>query len=122
MKMERFFRLRNEGGSLRVDGASVRRARWEARLTQAELADRVGLLGYYLPQPYVSKLERGEYRWGFTERMATALAAALGVGISQITDGPLLTIADAQRIRELVGQLGEVLEPGSRPGIQSQTA
>jgi hypothetical protein len=54
--------------------------------------------------------------------MATALAAALGVGISQITDGPLLTMADAQRIRELVGQLGEVLEPGSRPGTQSQTA
>jgi transcriptional regulator with XRE-family HTH domain len=107
---------------MRVDGASVQRARYTAGLTQAQLASRIDLLGYYLPQPYISKLERGEYRWGFTERMAVALAAALGVGIREITGSSLLTMEDAQRMRELVDQLGEVLEPGIQPGPQSQTA
>ena len=87
--MDSFFGLRNEGGRLSVDGTLVKRARRVAWLTQAEVASRMRLLGYYLPQPYVSLLERGRYRWGFTERMATALAAALGVGVSQITGGRL---------------------------------
>jgi transcriptional regulator with XRE-family HTH domain len=120
--MEKFFDLRNEGGPLQVDGAAVQRARWAAGLTQAGLARRVQLLGYYLPQPYVSKLEHGEYRWGFTERMAAALAAALGVGVSEITGGRLLTTADAQSIRELVGQLQNVLGPDAGPQTQIQTA
>lgn len=59
---------------------------------------------------------------GFTERMAMALAAALGVGVSKITGGQLLTIMDAQRIRGLVSQLDEVLEPGSPPRTHSQSA
>lgn len=120
--MERFFDLRNEGGPLRVDGASVRRARWAAGLTQAQLARRIDLLGYYLPQPYISKLEHGEYRWGFTERMVTALAAALGIAVSEITGRRPLTMADAERIGELVRQLDEVIESSTRPGAQSHTA
>lgn len=120
--MDRFFDFRNEGGELEVDGVSVGRARRAAGLTQAEVARRVRLLGYFLPQPYVSKLERGEYRWGFTERMATALAAALGVGISEITGGRLLMTADVQRIRKLVSQLGDVVEVGMTPGPRSHVA
>jgi transcriptional regulator with XRE-family HTH domain len=120
--MNRFFKLRNETGSLRVDGAAVRRIRYAYGLTQAEVADRMDVLGYKLPQPYVSRLERGEYPWGFTERMATALAAALGVGVSDIAGGRLLTVQDTQRILELVEQLGDVVEPGTEQGPHSQAA
>jgi transcriptional regulator with XRE-family HTH domain len=120
--MEKFFNLRNESGGLRLDAASVKRARLAAGLTQAEVARRVRLLGYYLPQPYVSLLERGLYRWGFTERMAAALAAALGVGPSDITGGRLLTTTDIQRIRGLVSQLDNVVEPGPEPARPSQAA
>lgn len=120
--MEKFFDLRNESGPLAVDGAVVKRARRTAGLTQAELARRVKLLGYYLPQPYISKLEHGEYRWGFTGRMATALAAALGVAVSEITGGRMLTMTDAQRIRDLLGQMDNLLGPDTRPGTQGQAA
>jgi transcriptional regulator with XRE-family HTH domain len=120
--MNNFFSLRNEGGSLWVDGASVRRTRYAAELTQNEVSRRMLVLGYYLPQPYVSALERGKYRWGFTERMATALAAALGVGISDITDASLLTPRDVQRVRRLVGQLQTVVRPDTDTGTQSQSA
>lgn len=120
--MENFFDLRNEGGRLAVDGVAVARARWAAGLTQAEVARRMRLLGYFLPQPYVSMLERGEYRWGFTERMATALASALGVGVSEITGGRLLTAADVQRVQGLVGQLDDLAGPGRQPGPRGQAA
>lgn len=120
--VDSFFDMRNEGGGLSVDGASVRTARQVAGLTQTQLSRRVALLGYFLPQPYVSRLERGEYPWGFTERMATALASALGVGISEITGGRLFTAADAQRIRKLVDQLGDVVGPDTAPGPRDQVA
>ena len=100
--MEKFFNLRNESGLVQPDGASVRRARLMAGLTQAEVGRRMRVLGYYLPQPHVSKLEHGEYPWGFTERMAAALAAALGVALSDVTESRLLTRAEEQRIQELV--------------------
>jgi hypothetical protein len=119
--MDRFFTLRNEAGRLRVDGGAVRRARWTAGLTQAEIASRMERLGYYLPQPYVSLVERGKYRWGFTERMATALAATLGIGASEITGVPL-TLADAQRIRELVSELDGVVGPDTGSNTQGQVA
>lgn len=120
--MDKFFEIRNESGPLAVDGAAVKRARWTAGLTQAELARRVSLLGYYLPQPYISKLERGEYGWGFTERMATALAAALGVAVSDIVGGRMLAMTDAQRIRDLLGQMDNLLGPDTRRGAQGQAA
>jgi hypothetical protein len=69
-----------------------------------------------LPQPYVSKLEHGEYPWGFTERMAAALAAALGVALSDVTESRLLTRAEEQRIQELVSQLNTVMQRRKRPG------
>ncbi len=109
--MKRFFNLRNETGPLRVDGEAVKRARCAAGMTQAEVAARMDLPGYALPQPYVSNLEHGKYRWGFSERMASALASALGVGVSEIAGGRLLAVWDAQRIRELVDQLGALVEP-----------
>jgi transcriptional regulator with XRE-family HTH domain len=119
--MEQFFKVRNETGRLRVDGVSVRRARWNANLTQADIANRMRRLGYYLPQPYVSMLERGRYPWGFTERMATALAAALGVGVSQIVGGNALTSEDTQLVRHLVSQLHDVLgsDAASATAIQA---
>jgi transcriptional regulator with XRE-family HTH domain len=120
--MDRFFNLRNESGRVSVDGASVRSARRTAGLTQAQVARRMELLGYFLPQPYVSKLEHGEYRWGFTEKMATALAAALGVALSKITGGQMLTTEDAQRIRELVTQLDDLVESGMNPELGLQAA
>ncbi|MGH3179018.1 MAG: helix-turn-helix domain-containing protein [Streptosporangiaceae bacterium] len=108
-----FFDLRNEGGKLSVDGRAVRKARLAAGLTQADLSSRMSLLGYFLTQPYVSTVERGRYPYGFTERMATALAAALGVGVSELTGGRLLTEADVQHVRELTSRLDDVIEPGS---------
>lgn len=110
-----FFSQRNESGPLVVDGSAVRRARVSAGLTQAEVAWRMELLGYFLSQPYVSFLENGRYPWGFSERMATALAAALGIGVSEITGGRLLSKADVRRVRELASELDDVVEPGTRP-------
>ncbi len=109
--MERFFELRNEGGPLSVDGRAVARIRRAAGLTQAQVASQVESLGYYLPQPYVSRLERGEYPWGFSERMACALASALGVGVTELTGGRLMTKADIQHIRGLASQLDDAVEP-----------
>jgi len=43
-----------------------------AGLTQAEVARRMRVLGYYLPQPYISKLEYGEYPWGSRRGKHTA--------------------------------------------------
>lgn len=109
--MERLFELRNEAGRLTLDGRAVARARQAAGLTQAQVASRADLLGYFLPQPYVSKLERGEYPWGFSERMACALAAALGVGVSELTRGRLMTRDDVHHIRGLVSQIDDAVEP-----------
>ncbi len=118
--MENFFVMRNESGRLRVDGDAVRRARHAAGLTQSDVASRMSMLGYFMPQPYVSMVERGKYPWGFTDRMATALAAALGVGIEQIA-GVRLTLTDAQQIQMLVSQLGDVVGRDD-PATQSQVA
>src|SRR5260370_15195585 len=106
-----FFPLRNEGGPVSVEGVAVRRARWAADLAQAEVSERVRRLGYFLPQPYVSAVERGRYRWGFTERMVTALAAALGVGVSEITGGRLLSKAQVSQVRELTRQVDAAVSP-----------
>jgi hypothetical protein len=70
-------------------------------------------LGYELPQPYISLLENGRYRFGFTERMVTSLASALGVGITDLTGGRLLSRAEAQRLHELTGQMDELIEPSA---------
>jgi hypothetical protein len=43
--MEKFFNLRNESGLVQPDGASVRRARLMAGLTQAEVGRRMRVLG-----------------------------------------------------------------------------
>ena len=90
-----------------------------AGLTQAEVARRMRVLGYYLPQPYISKREYGEYPWGFTERKATALAAALGVALADITESRLFTSAEEELIRGLVSQLDTVLERGKKPGREA---
>jgi transcriptional regulator with XRE-family HTH domain len=115
-----FFAMRNEGGPLHVDGCAVYRARRVAGLTHAELAQRMRMLGYFLSQPYVSLVENGRYRWGFTERMATALAAALGVEITQITGGRLLSPGQARQIRQLTDEIDHVIgrdsdDPGQEP-------
>src|SRR5258708_34632704 len=81
-----FFPLRNEGGPVSVEGVAVRRARWAADLAQAEVSERVRRLGYFLPQPYVSAVERGRYRRGFSERRVAGLAAAVG-GAGRETSG-----------------------------------
>jgi transcriptional regulator with XRE-family HTH domain len=116
--MSNFFEMRNETGPLAVDGRAVRRARSAARLTQADVESRMTVLGYYLPQPYVSKLENGRYPWGFTERMASALAAALGVGISEITGGRLLSREDICQVRGLVSQLDDMIAPAGEKTLE----
>ncbi len=103
-----------------VEGVAVRRARWAADLAQAEVSERVRRLGYFLPQPYVSAVERGRYRWGFTERMVTALAAALGVGVSEITGGRLLSKAEVSQVRELTRQVDEAVSPEVAAGDSEQ--
>jgi transcriptional regulator with XRE-family HTH domain len=110
---DQFFPLRNEGGPLQLDGLAVYRARRAAGLTQAELARRMTTLGYFLTQPYLSLLENGRYRWGFSERMATAFAAALGVGVSELTGGRLMSRAEVQRTHELTSQVDDLVEPGA---------
>jgi transcriptional regulator with XRE-family HTH domain len=110
---DQFFRTRNEGGPLSLNGSAVCRARREANLTQKQLASRMWQLGYELPQPYISLLENGRYRFGFTERMVTSLASALGVGITDLTGGRLLSRAEAQRLHELTGQMDELIEPSA---------
>lgn len=73
----RFFPLRNEGGPLHLDGLAVHRARRAAGLTQAQLAHRTILLGYFLPQPYVSLLEHGRPPGGTQEaRLGNSSSAA----------------------------------------------
>jgi transcriptional regulator with XRE-family HTH domain len=119
--MEKFFVTRNETGRLRLDGSAVRLARHAADLTQSDVATRMNVLGYFMPQPYVSMLEHGKYPWGFTDRMATALAATLGVGVGKIA-GVRLTLADAQNIQRLVIQLGEVVGPDEVPATRGQVA
>jgi transcriptional regulator with XRE-family HTH domain len=120
-EMKKFLVTRNETGRLRVDGSAVRHARNAAGLTQNDVASRMSVLGYFLPQPYVSMVEHGKYPWGFTDRKATALAAALGVGVGEIT-GVRLTLADAQHIQQLVSQLGEVVGPEEAPATRGQAA
>jgi transcriptional regulator with XRE-family HTH domain len=88
------------------------RARLAANLTQKQLSRRMQQLGYFLTQPYVSMIENGRYRWGFTERMATALATALGVGLTTLTGGRLLSRTDAQQLHQLTGQIDEIVGPG----------
>jgi transcriptional regulator with XRE-family HTH domain len=110
---DQFFPTRNEGGSLSLDGAAVYQARHAANLTQADVAWRMGQLGYMLTQSRVSAIERGSYPFGFTERMATAFASALGVGLTTLTGGRLLPKAELQRIHDLASQIDEVVEPGT---------
>lgn len=109
---EQFFMTRNEGGSIKVDGRAVRKARYAAGLTQKQLAERMWLLGYTLSQPYVSMIETSQYPWGLSERMATALGAALGVGLTTITGGSLLTEAESKQARTLLTQVMDVVAPG----------
>ena len=90
-----------------------------AGLTQAEVARRIRVLGYYLPQPYISKLEYGEYPWGFTERKVTALAAPLGVALTDIAESRLFTNAEEELIRGQVSQLDTVLKRGKKPGREA---
>src|ERR1022692_4193939 len=94
---DQFSPVRNEGGPLQLDGLAVYRARRAAELTQTAVARRTMMLGYFLTQPYVSLLENDSYRWRFSERMATAFAAAIGVGVSELTSGRLMSRADVQR-------------------------
>ena len=54
--------------------------------------------------------------------MATALAAALGVAVSDIVGGRMLAMTDAQRIRDLLGQMDNLLGPDTRRGAQGQAA
>jgi transcriptional regulator with XRE-family HTH domain len=108
---DQFFPTRNEAGDLAIDAPAVRSARVAARLTQQELSQRMLLLGYQLSQPCISKIEHGQLPWGFTGRMATALAAALGVEVTAITGGCLLTRVDVAHVRNLTGQIDQVVEP-----------
>jgi hypothetical protein len=43
--------------------------------------------------------------------MATAFAAALGVGITEMTGGRLPSPTEVRRTRELTGEIDQVLEP-----------
>ncbi len=112
---ERFFAERNEDGRLVLDGSAVLRARAAAGLTQAEVSQRVNLLGYMFPQPYVSMVERNRYPWGFTERMATAIAAVLGVGLTKITGGRLISRADANEVQTMLNKIDALAGSGDRP-------
>jgi transcriptional regulator with XRE-family HTH domain len=58
----------------RVFREFVRELRLESKLTQRELAERLGL-----PQSYVSKYETGERRLDFVETMA--VCNALGISL-----------------------------------------
>src|SRR5260370_23622886 len=102
---ESFFKQRNEGGKFTANGSAVHRARKSAGLTQLEVEQRMRLLGYYLPQSYISMIENNRYRWGFSERMAAALAAALGVGLTDIMGCRLLTQTDLAVINDLSSRL-----------------
>jgi transcriptional regulator with XRE-family HTH domain len=120
--MDVFFAERNEAGRVAVDGKLVLRARSAAGLTQAQVAGRMKLLGYFLPQSYVSRIERGSYPWGLTERMATALATALGVGVSAITGGRLLSQEDIRCCRDLTNKLGDFIDPTGNSATQKSAA
>ena len=117
-----FFPLRNESGPLQLDASAVYRARRAAGLTQAEVSHRMKLLGYFLTQPYVSFLENGRYRWGFTERMATALATALGVGVSELTGGRLMSSTEVERALGLTSQVDDLVKPRVTIARQSGAA
>lgn len=101
--MTKFYDRLSENGLWAVNGAAVLRARRMARLTQADVADRMKELGRPLSQPSISRLERGEYVSLFNEREITALAAALGVGLSEISGGQRLTRAEMKLLWELAG-------------------
>lgn len=64
---------------MRIDPTSLKRLRWEAGLTQAELADRAGLAAVT-----VGMIETGKRR-GRPET-AAAIAAALDVETGELLD------------------------------------
>lgn len=111
--IERFSRTNNKRGPVHVDGRAISRARRAAALTQTELSQRMRMRGYSLTQPEVSFLENGLCRLGFTECMATALATELGVGITEITGGRLLSPMEVRRTHELADEIDRVLESPS---------
>lgn len=95
--------------SLTVDGVAVRTARKAARLSQAQVAQRMNYLGYSLPQPYVCRVEMDTCPHSFTEPEVTALAAVLGVGISEIANCRLLMNHEVGRVHELTSELDGLL-------------
>jgi hypothetical protein len=66
-------------------------------------------LGYALSQSYVSRAEYGTCPHKFSEREVTALAAILGVGITEITGCRLIADKEAGRARELTNELNGLL-------------
>ena len=78
-------RARDAVGGLSLDGGAVRRAREAAKLTQSEVSSRMLRLDWRLNRP-VSMVERNECR--LSEAAATALAAVLGVGLSEVLPEP----------------------------------
>lgn len=77
-------RARDAVGGLSLDGGAVRRAREAAKLTQSEVSSRMLRLDWRLNRP--SMVERNECR--LSEAAATALAAVLGVGLSEVLPEP----------------------------------
>lgn len=66
----------------RLIGATVKRLRTKAGMTQAELASQMVLYGCRMQQQTVLKIERSIRRLRFTE--ALAIARILGVGIEDL--------------------------------------
>jgi len=79
-------RARDAVGGLSLDGGAVRRAREAAKLTQSEVSSRMLRLDWRLNQSQVSMVERNDCR--LSEAAATALAAVLGVGLSEVLPEP----------------------------------
>lgn len=104
--------VRSESGPFDTSGSAVRSARVAAGLKQAEIADRVQALGINVSQGWISQLERGQKMRGLSERLVTALAAALGVGVTEITGGSLLSREESLRTCELLKNVTELIVPG----------
>lgn len=83
---ENLRRARDAPGGLRLGGAAVRRARETEHPSQAEVSSRTLGLDWCLKQPQVSMIEYNACL--LSEAAATALAAVLGVGLSEVLAKP----------------------------------
>jgi transcriptional regulator with XRE-family HTH domain len=108
-KMNQSFYIQRDSCVLKVDGHAVLGAWKAAGLSQTAVARRMEEFGYHLSQAYVSRIEHNTCPHRFHEREATALAAVLGVGITEITICRLLAGKEVGRVRELTHELEDLL-------------